>query len=219
MGARVERLALGEQRRGHALGVRLAVQQRAPRAGAGPADHLGRRRRQRDHPPGRQHRCQVGLAAGRAAAGCDHRSAHRRHRAHRRLLARAKAGFALAREDLRHGLAGLTRDDVVEIDKCEAELARQQAADRRLACAHESDEKDRRSVGKRAARGLLFGHAWHYGAKAVGRFTELEMRGVMKMRSSRAIVVLAAVLEQPADDRDVAEATAPWRRYRPVLRV
>ena len=83
-----------------------------------------------------------------------------------------------------HGLARLTRDDVVEIDERQADAARQQAADGRLAGTHEPDEKDRRGVEKRAARGLLFGHALHYGAKAVERFTELEMRGVMKTRNS-----------------------------------
>ena len=57
-------------------------------------------------------------------------------------LAAAKAGFALAGEDLGHRFAGPCRHLVVDLPKRPAQAAGEQRADGRFAAPHEADEHD-----------------------------------------------------------------------------
>ncbi len=84
---------------------RPAVEQRSPRATPRPSHRLLGRHGERNDAARRQHQLQVLLAAGRAAAGRDHRPPPRRRLAHGLGLAPPKARLPLRGEDLRHGLA------------------------------------------------------------------------------------------------------------------
>ena len=152
-------------------------------------------------------------AEDRAAAGGEHDVGRVDELGERGLLAIAEGGLALDLEDGRDGHAERALQLVVGVDEALVEPAGELPPERGFARAHESDEKQiarvqlhRGIVVESRARRARRAPAARSITRAPDRVhRSLTMRGVMKISNS-LLDRRPVVLEEPAEDREVAEA-------------